>query len=105
MPAVNENSDTKQIPPFSFFGEILDFDRRFGKIENDNSFRLENVPPGEYKIFVELCQILVDKKRPEPTTRVLPNTGRELIVIVPDQKTDEPIDLGTIEIPITSYLH
>jgi protocatechuate 3,4-dioxygenase beta subunit len=103
---VPKNSDTKQIANVFEDGEILNFNRRFEKVEKDGSFRFENVLPDEYQLFVELRQIPVDTKRAEPTACViLPNTGRELIVIVPDQKTDEPpIDLGTIEIPITSSL-
>jgi RNA polymerase sigma factor (sigma-70 family) len=81
----------------------IDVQRRFSAFcDTNGSFRLQDIPSGTYELKIALRDPKLDSVSPTPTMGIAPEIAtlvREVIVPeIPGGHSDEPLDLGTLEL-------
>jgi hypothetical protein len=82
------------------FSKAAESEQRFGAVcESDGSFRILDVPPGNYELEIKVRDSKLNSAAPhdfsDPTPLVASLVQE---VAVPDDKSNEPLDLGTLEL-------
>jgi beta-lactamase regulating signal transducer with metallopeptidase domain/protocatechuate 3,4-dioxygenase beta subunit/peroxiredoxin len=70
------------------------------KVERDGSFRATDVPPGRYRLSIYLGDPAAAKRRDVEWTEVRASLDRT--IDIPEGPAGEPIDLGTLELTVTT---
>lgn len=83
----------------SFMQEYADQKDFVGACESDGSFRLADVPAGDYQLKIELRDARLNSAAPHDLSDPSPVVNSAVRdVIVPDDQSTEPIELGTLEL-------